>query len=285
MTQFAADLYDVVMDRGSSVYRTPYEFFSFTYPTYNLRELAKDVVTRLAGKSDKAVRQLELTYGGGKTHTLITLYHLVRDPATLPDIPAVPEFRQPHRHHAAASAGRRPALRQAGRREGHGGPGAGGDLRWLKHPWSVLAYQIAGAEGLAILHAEGKAEERGSAPAEPLLVDLLTIPRKEDLDAPDLIDEVLMFARGKMDLDPAWRGTAQTSSSTSPRLPPRSTALPSSPRSSRRDPRKNDALGKEIAREMDTIFRREGRGGRPAGRQGGRCRGPAAPVLQARVDP
>ena len=81
MTQFAADLYDVVMDRGSSVYRTPYEFFSLTYPTYNLRELAKDVVHRLAGKSDKAVRQLELTYGGGKTHTEITLYHLVRDSA------------------------------------------------------------------------------------------------------------------------------------------------------------------------------------------------------------
>jgi len=94
MTQFAADLYDVVMDRGSSVYRTPYEFFSLTYPTYNLRELAKDVVHRLAGKSDKAVRQLELTYGGGKTHTEITLYHLVRDPASLPDLPAVHEFRQ-----------------------------------------------------------------------------------------------------------------------------------------------------------------------------------------------
>ena len=53
MAQFAADLYDVVMDRGTSVYRTPYEFFALTYPTYNLRasELAKDVVHRLAGKS------------------------------------------------------------------------------------------------------------------------------------------------------------------------------------------------------------------------------------------
>jgi predicted AAA+ superfamily ATPase len=94
MAQFAADLYDVVMDRGTSVYRTPYEFFALTYPTYNLRELTKDVVRRLAGKSDKAIRQLELTYGGGKTHTLITLLHLVRDPASLPDLPAVNEFRQ-----------------------------------------------------------------------------------------------------------------------------------------------------------------------------------------------
>jgi predicted AAA+ superfamily ATPase len=52
LSQFAADLYDVIMDKGAAVYRTPDEFFALTYPTYNLRELAKDVVHRLAGKSD-----------------------------------------------------------------------------------------------------------------------------------------------------------------------------------------------------------------------------------------
>jgi len=50
-------------------------------------------VRRLAGKSNKAVRQLDLTYGGGKTHTLITFFHLVNDPASLPDLPAVEGFR------------------------------------------------------------------------------------------------------------------------------------------------------------------------------------------------
>src|SRR5674476_414603 len=72
---FAADLYDVVMNSGPAVYRDPAQFFAFTFPTLALRELARDVVLRLAGQSDKAVRQLELTYGGGKTHALITLYH------------------------------------------------------------------------------------------------------------------------------------------------------------------------------------------------------------------
>lgn len=91
---FAADLYDVAMNRGRSVYRDPTEFFALTYPTFNLREMVKDVLLRLAGKNDKAVRQLELTYGGGKTHSLITLYHLVNDPDRLPDLPAVQEFRQ-----------------------------------------------------------------------------------------------------------------------------------------------------------------------------------------------
>ena len=91
---FAADLYDVVMGKARPIYQDPYDFFSFTYPTFNLRELAKDVALRLAGRNDKAVRQLELTYGGGKTHTLIALYHLAHQPRQLPDLPAVHEFTQ-----------------------------------------------------------------------------------------------------------------------------------------------------------------------------------------------
>ena len=87
MAVFAADLYDVAMRRAKPVYQQPDQFFALTYPTFNLRELVKDVCIRLAGKNEKAVRQLALTYGGGKTHTLITLYHLVSDPAALPGRP------------------------------------------------------------------------------------------------------------------------------------------------------------------------------------------------------
>ncbi len=92
---FAADLYEVLQQSGKRpTYEKPENFFALTYPTHNLRALVRDVVLRLNGKNDKAVRQLELTYGGGKTHTLITLYHLVNEPAKLPDLPAVHEFEQ-----------------------------------------------------------------------------------------------------------------------------------------------------------------------------------------------
>jgi predicted AAA+ superfamily ATPase len=53
----AADLYNVVMERGRTVYRDPVNFFSLTYPTFNLREFTKDAALRLAGRSDKAVGQ------------------------------------------------------------------------------------------------------------------------------------------------------------------------------------------------------------------------------------
>ena len=69
----------------------------------------RDVALRVAGKNDKAVRQLELTYGGGKTHTLITLLHLMTDPEHLPRLAAVDEFSQaigktPPRARVAGSA-------------------------------------------------------------------------------------------------------------------------------------------------------------------------------------
>jgi predicted AAA+ superfamily ATPase len=67
---FAADLYEVLMQSGKRpVYEDPEQFFALTFPTYNLRQLVRDVVLRVAGRNDKAVRKLELTYGGGKTHT------------------------------------------------------------------------------------------------------------------------------------------------------------------------------------------------------------------------
>src|SRR5438105_13941148 len=93
MSMFAADLDEVILKKGKRpIYEDPAKFFALTYPTYNLRNLARDVVRRLAGKSDKAVSQLNLTYGGVKTHTLITLFHLVNDPASLPELPAVEDF-------------------------------------------------------------------------------------------------------------------------------------------------------------------------------------------------
>jgi hypothetical protein len=178
---FAADLYDVVMGKARKVYQDPAEFLSLTYPTYNLRELAKDVCRRLAGKTDRAVRQLGLTYGGGTTHSLITLYHLVSDPTHLPRIAAVDEFVQ---HIGADPPRARVAVLAFDKLDVERGMEVrafDGAARWLRNPWSVLAYQLAGDEGMQLLHAEGKAEERESAPAENLLEALLQIPGRDGL--------------------------------------------------------------------------------------------------------
>ena len=205
LNEFAADLYDVALARGTRpIYEDPRQFFALTYPTTALRELAKDVVHRLAARNQKAVRQLELTYGGGKTHTLITLYHLVHDPSALPDVAAVREFQA---HIDLPIPATRVAVLPFDKIDVEKGMltrSPAGEERMLRKPWSILAWQLAGTAGLRFLHADDKEEERQSAPAENLLRNLLEMPGKDGLSTLVLIDEVLMFARGAVDVDPGW---------------------------------------------------------------------------------
>jgi hypothetical protein len=253
---FAADLYDVAMDAAKPIYQDPREFFSLTYATHNIRELAKDIILRLAGKNEKAVRQLELTYGGGKTHTLIVLYHLVNDPDHLPDLPAVEEFIQ--------HAGMKPpkarvavlAFDKLDVERGMEVRGLDGKTRWLKHPWSVLAYQLGGDAGLELISGSTE-RERESPPAENLLRDLLAMPAQQGEATLVLIDEVLMYAREKVEADPAWRHKlldffqCLTQAATKVDRAAVVASLLAT------DPRKSDSLGKEIMQEIYAIFRRE----------------------------
>lgn len=255
---FAADLYDVVMQRGKrKVYEDPEQFFALTFPTFNLRCLVRDVVLRLAGKNDKAVRQLELTYGGGKTHTLITLRHLVHDPEKLPKLPAVEEFIQdigqrPPRCRVAALC-----FDKLDVEKGMEIFSPDGKARTLKQPWSVLAWQLAGEAGLKVLHAEGLAEERETAPAENLLTELLEIPGKDGLGTLVLIDEVLMYAREKVAQNREWRVRLQNFFQylTQAAVKVDRCCLVASLLAT--DPRKSDTLGREIQAELYDIFQRQ----------------------------
>jgi hypothetical protein len=254
---FAADLYHVIMGRAKPVYQDPREFFALTYPTHALRGLAKDVVTRLAGQNDKAVRQLALPYGGGKTHTLITLYHLVQDPKHLPDVASVREFEatfgfKPPKARVAALA-----FDKLDVEKGMEVKGPDGKTRWLRQPWSVLAYQLAGAEGLKSLHADGKEEERETSPAEPLLEAVLRIPAQHGEAVLILIDEVLMYARekGATDLTARARLVDFFQYLTQAVNKVDRCALVASLLAS--DPRKHDDVGREIAQSISDIFARQ----------------------------
>lgn len=254
LQMFAADLYDVVMGKAKPVYQDPAEFFTLTYPTVNLRELAKDVVGRLAAKNDKAVRQLELTYGGGKTHTLIALYHLTHRPDDLPNLPAVQEFVQ---HIGFRPPATRIAVLPFDKLDVQRGmeiAAPNGSQRWLKHPWNVLAFQIAGQEGLDTL---GSGEmERDTPPAENLLTDLLRMPAQSGLASLVLIDELLMYAREKVMQDAGWRAKIvdffQYLTQAATKVD--RCAIVASLLAT--DPRKSDELGKEIQQEIYAIFGR-----------------------------
>ena len=255
---FAADLYDVVMQKGQRpVYEHPAEFFALTYPTYNLRALVRDVALRLAGQSDKAYRKLSVNYGGGKTHTLIALRHLVHDPAALPALPTVQEFEahigfKPPQARIAALCFDKIDLEK-----GVETPGPDGTLRTLKQPWSILAFQLAGADGLRLIHADGKAEERNTPPAEPLVVELLSKPQKDDLSTLVLLDEVLMYIRAQVETDRSWRGRLVSFFQylTQAVVKVDRCALVASLLAS--DPSTHDHFGNELLRDVSEVFGRQ----------------------------
>lgn len=258
MHMFAADLYEVAMQGGKRpVYEQPDQFFALTYPTYNLRKLAKDVVLRLAGENDKAVRQLELTYGGGKTHALITLFHLTSAPATLPDLAAVREFRETIDHKLPKSRVVAMCFDKMDVEKGIEVRAPDGKTRWLKYPWSWLAFQADGDQGLKTLSASGKVEERASPPAEPLLVDVLSAPAKEKLSTLILIDEVLMYARQMVSLDSAWHDRLvdffQYLTQAAAKVD-RCCVVASLLAS---DPEKTDTIGRKIQSSLYDIFQRQ----------------------------
>ena len=141
LADFAADLHDVMMQRGARpIYEDPARFFALTYPTFSLRELARDVVLRLAGRNTKAVRQLELTYGGGKTHTLVALRHLAHDPASLPNLPAVEQFKSDVGSALPPARIAALAFDKLDVEKGMEVRGPLGELRWLKHPGACLPF-------------------------------------------------------------------------------------------------------------------------------------------------
>ena len=255
---FAADLYDVVMQKGQRpVYEHPAEFFALTYPTYNLRELVKEVALRLAGRSDKAYRKLSVNYGGGKTHTLIALRHLLHDPDALPDLPAVQEFEAHIGFKAPKARVAALCFDKIDLEKGVETPGPDGTVRMLKHPWSILAYQLAGAEGLKLVHAHGKDEERNTPPAEPLVMDLLSKPQADGLSTLVLLDEVLMYIRAQVETEPSWRGRLVSFFQylTQAVVKVDRCAMVASLLAS--DPRKHDAFGNELLRDVSDVFGRQ----------------------------
>ena len=74
--EFAADLWQVHLGEGTDEYRDPAEFFRRTFLTESLKRLLVDAVQRLSGKGGDPVVQLQTNFGGGKTHSMLALYHM-----------------------------------------------------------------------------------------------------------------------------------------------------------------------------------------------------------------
>jgi len=92
---FAANLWAVVQGTAPEVYLDPEEFFRKTYMTVGLRNILLRVARALNGNAESGDRiiGLQTTFGGGKTHTLVALWHMAKHASKLMKAENASEFR------------------------------------------------------------------------------------------------------------------------------------------------------------------------------------------------
>ena len=142
--EFAIALEQVVGGTAPTDYRDPRAFFGRTCFTRALREHAGMVLRRLAGKTANTspVMTLVTQFGGGKTHTLTALYHLVTAGESIGGLQEVGDLL----HDAGLSAA--PAARVAVFVGNAWDPQEGREA-----PWVDVARQLAGDRGVELLGA------------------------------------------------------------------------------------------------------------------------------------
>ena len=178
----------------------PELFFDRTYATNNLKKLIRDVLQRLSGRGGTPVVNVQVAYGGGKTHALIALLHLAEHGTELQAHPTVQEFLGFSGLNTMPRA--RVALLPFDKFDVKAGLSVispDGSQRQVKTPWGALAYQLAGDEGLAKV---AEHEAGYITPAQPLLAELLKMPQTDGLSTLILLDEALMYMRGAVNEDP-----------------------------------------------------------------------------------
>jgi len=90
---FEAKLGEAIRGRGPKEYREAEPFFNKTYLTAGLRQLLLDILHTLNGeRASNAIVNLKTSFGGGKTHTELAIYHLFEHPEESIKVPQVREL-------------------------------------------------------------------------------------------------------------------------------------------------------------------------------------------------
>ncbi|MGB2904641.1 MAG: DUF499 domain-containing protein, partial [Candidatus Dechloromonas phosphoritropha] len=159
--EFAADLWQVHLGEGTPEYRDPVEFFRRTYLTTSLKEMLTGAVRRLTVGGGDPVVQLQTNFGGGKTHSMLALYHLFSGiaPTELAGIDTVM---------AGAGASTVPGARRVvlvGNKISPGNPSIKADGTVVHTLWGELAWQLGGRKAYARVQND---DERATSPGDVL---------------------------------------------------------------------------------------------------------------------
>ncbi|MBW4559185.1 MAG: DUF499 domain-containing protein [Trichormus sp. ATA11-4-KO1] len=163
------------------VYRDARDFFAATYLTTALKKLLEDVLKGLRGDAGDRVLQLRTPFGGGKTHSLISLYHITKNRASLQGNSQLDTLPDPGNVRVVYFIGLDIDVNT--------GILVEDNLR-IFTPWGYLAWQIGGHEAYSLVQ---NADQQYIAPGNDILRKILG-----DQANLILIDELLIYIENAM---------------------------------------------------------------------------------------
>lgn len=181
--EFAADLWQVHLGEGTDEYRDPVEFFRRTYLTESLKKMLLGGVQRISGKGGDPVVQLQTNFGGGKTHSMLALYHLFSGTAAEKLVGIDDILKE-------AGTEKLPTAKRVvlvGNKISPGNPVVKADGTVIRTLWGELAWQLGGKKAFERIKAD---DEKATNPG-----DRLRELFKEYGPCLILIDEWVAYAR------------------------------------------------------------------------------------------
>jgi predicted AAA+ superfamily ATPase len=183
-SEFAADISLVASGNAPAEYQDAEKFFSRTFITEGMRLLLTSVVQRLSGHGGDPVIQLQTAFGGGKTHTMLTVFHLATRKVDTWQLMGIPPILD------AAGINDLPYARVAvldgiKLSPSQALPHDGIQVNTL---WGELAWQLAGKAGYELVKL---ADQDGTSPGKEVLINLL----QQAAPCVILIDELVAFIR------------------------------------------------------------------------------------------
>ena len=166
---FAANLWAVVQKTAPESYLDAEEFFAKTYLTAGLSRVLNRVAAALRGRGETGDRiiSLQTAFGGGKTHTLVALWHLAKSADRLSRCPYAGDLQEaidgqlPEKVRGVAVFTNQTCDATQGRRTSDGV-----HLRTL---WGELAYQLGGNS----LYERVRANDETQRVPQGLFVEIL----------------------------------------------------------------------------------------------------------------
>lgn len=201
-SEFAVDLKAVQAGRATREYQDAQAFYERTFITEGMRLLLTQVAQRLAGRGGDPVIQLQTAFGGGKTHTMLAVYHLATRNCSLSDLAGVSSLMDqlgvldlPKAKVAVLDG----LANSPGQAWMHG-------RQQVNTLWGELGWQLGGADGYALMK---QADESGVSPGKEELKLLM----EQNAPCVILIDELVAYIRQFSDGQRLSGGTYETNMS------------------------------------------------------------------------